>query len=59
VLDEANTLLTAATAPASRVDDLSKLLGLERFEGAQRKAGDTAGADATRNRAASLRSARR
>jgi hypothetical protein len=59
LLEEAHTLLTAATAPASRVDDLSKLLGLERFEGAQRKAGDTTGADATRSRAASLRSARR
>ena len=59
VLDEANTLMTAAVAPASRVDDISKHQCLGRLEHAQRKAGDTAGAEATRNRRAALRSARR
>lgn len=59
LLEEANAMLTAATAPASRVDDLSKLLVLGRLEQAQRKAGDSAAADTTRNRKRGLSGSRR
>jgi hypothetical protein len=59
VMDESHTLLTAATAPNSRVDDLSKLMCLGRLAHEQRRLGDTQGADATATRMQGLRSTRR
>jgi len=58
-LGEAKTMLAAATAPGSRVDDLSKLMVLNRLEQAQRRGDDTAAAEATKAQAAALRAARR
>ena len=59
ILDESQTLLTAATAPNSRVDDLSKAMGLTRLSHEQRRAGNDTAADATMTRAQTLRSPRR
>jgi hypothetical protein len=58
-LGDARTMLTAATGSGSRVDDLSKLMALQRLERAQRRSGDAKGADATKGRAGAMRGARR
>ena len=58
-LDESQALLTAATATGSRVDDLSKAMGLTRLAQEQSRAGDTQAAEATMTRAQGLRGARR
>jgi hypothetical protein len=58
-LGEAQTMLNTATAPGSRVDDLSKLMVLHLLEQAQRRGGDTGAADATKTQAGALRAARR
>jgi hypothetical protein len=59
VLSDAQSMLTAATAPSSRVDDLSKLMVLHRLEQAQRRHDDTRAAAATQARIGALRNARR
>ncbi len=46
-LAEAQALLAAATAPASRVDDLSKMQSLEKLATVQRIGGDDGAANAT------------
>jgi hypothetical protein len=58
-LEQAEGLLTAATAGGTRVDDLSKAVFLLKLAGEQRKAGDEQSADATLNRAEAIRPKRR
>jgi hypothetical protein len=58
-LGDSKTMLTAATASSSRVDDLSKLMVLHRLEQAQLRDGDTQAAEATKAQARDLRGARR
>jgi hypothetical protein len=57
-LSDANSLLTAAVADASRVDNLSKSQGLAHLARAQELTGDTVSAAATRSRSQSLRNTR-
>ena len=58
-LGEAQSLLSAATGPSSRVDDLSQLMGLQRLADAQQQTGDTQAANETSTRERNLRSRRR
>lgn len=58
-LTEAQTMLTAATATGSRVDDLSKLMVLHRLEQSQRRGGNAKAADTIKTQAETLRSTRR
>jgi hypothetical protein len=54
-LGAAQSLLAAATAPDSRIDDLSKASFLGKLARGQEKAGDDAGATATLNKAEAIR----
>jgi hypothetical protein len=57
-LDAAETLLSAANAETSRLDNRSKAQGLDRLAAAQHASGDTAEASRTERLATELRSAR-
>lgn len=54
-LSNAQTMLTAATAATSRIDDLSKAQGLDRLAAAQHASGDTVAATQTRQASRNLR----